>query len=190
MEAAPCIADLAAIRYLPIPTELGTVWVAGTAAEICDISLPGTRKSEFVARLPRGASPGETPTLASARRQLEEYFAGRRRTFDLPLRAHGTEFEKRVLRALAQIPYGTVATYGELAARAGSPGAARAIGRVMARNRIPIVLPCHRVVAASGLGGFAGAACLLDVKRALLEREGAAIPPTPHKRPPRRAPHS
>lgn len=182
MEAAPCIADLAAIRYLSLETELGTVWVAGTAGEICEISLPGTRKSEFVARLARGASPGETAALARARRQLEEYFAGRRRTFDLPLRAQGTDFEQRVLRALAQIPYGTVATYGELATRAGSPGAARAIGRVMARNRIPIVLPCHRVVAASGLGGFAGAACLLDVKRALLEREGAAIPGAPHKK--------
>ena len=104
-----------------------------------------------------------------ARRQLEEYFAGRRKTFDLPLRPNGTDFQRRVWEELLQIPYGQTATYGEIAKRIGNPNAARAVGQACNANPIPIFIPCHRVVGSnSRLTGFALG---LDVKSALLELE-------------------
>jgi methylated-DNA-[protein]-cysteine S-methyltransferase len=107
-----------------------------------------------------------------ARRELEEYFSGQRRSFDIPLDLRALPpFTVRVLGELARVPYGKTTTYGALAARVGHPTAARAVGTVMNRNRIPIVLPCHRVVGASGdLTGYAGG---LDRKVTLLELEGA-----------------
>ncbi len=111
---------------------------------------------------------------ASTRRasELDEYFGGRRRTFDLTLDLRALPpFTVSVLDQLARVPYGETTTYGELARRVGHPRAARAVGTVMNRNRIPIVLPCHRVVGSTGdLTGYAGG---LDVKQTLLELEGA-----------------
>ncbi len=108
---------------------------------------------------------------ARAVRQLGEYFEGRRRRFDLELAPRGTEFQLRVWRALAEVPYGETVTYGELAERLGRPGAARAVGRANGTNPIPIVVPCHRVIGADGsLVGYGGG---LEVKRALLELEGS-----------------
>ena len=114
-------------------------------------------------------SPG---SVEDARRELDEYFAGRRRAFDLQLDLRALPpFTLEVLQALARVPYGETTTYGELATRIGHPRAARAVGTVMHRNRIPIVLPCHRVVGSSGdLTGYAGG---LDRKITLLELEGA-----------------
>ena len=97
--------------------------------------------------------------LDNARRQLDEYFEGRRHTFelDVDLGLATRAFSRRVLEELARVPYGEVTTYGVLAAKAGKPRAARAVGTVMNRNPIPIVLPCHRVVGASGsLVGYGG----------------------------------
>jgi methylated-DNA-[protein]-cysteine S-methyltransferase len=109
-----------------------------------------------------------------ARRELDEYFGGKRRQFDLPVDvALLAEFNQRVLRELARVPYGEVVTYGELAARAARPRAARAVGSVMNRNPLPIVLPCHRVIGANGkLVGYAGG---LERKEALLRLEGAML---------------
>lgn len=102
-------------------------------------------------------------------RQLDEYFAGTRTAFDLPLAPEGTPFQTRVWRALRAIPYGEKAGYGEIAARIGAPGAARAVGGANGRNPIAIVIPCHRVVGSNGsLTGFGGG---LDRKRFLLELE-------------------
>jgi methylated-DNA-[protein]-cysteine S-methyltransferase len=107
--------------------------------------------------------------LAAARRQLSEYFAGERTTFDLPLRPAGAPFQLRVWDALLRIPYGETATYGELAREVGHPGAARAVGAANGRNPIAIVVPCHRVIGADGtLTGYAGG---LECKRALLDLE-------------------
>ncbi len=115
---------------------------------------------------------GVTSTNAlerEARRQLEEYFAGRRTTFDLPLRPNGTEFQQRVWKELLQIPYGQTATYGQIAKKIGNPNAARAVGQACNANPIPIFIPCHRVVGSnSRLTGFALG---LDVKTTLLELE-------------------
>ena len=109
------------------------------------------------------------------RGEIEAYFAGRRREFSGPfdLRAVGG-FNRRVLDHLAQLPYGQLTTYGELAAAVGSPGAARAVGAAVGANPIPIAIPCHRVLAANGLGGFSGGG--VGNKRALLTLEGAAPP--------------
>lgn len=112
-----------------------------------------------------GANP-----LPAAARQLEEYFAGKRRAFDLPLHLDGSEFQKRVWRALLEIGYGETWSYGELARRVGNPKASRAVGLANGRNPISILVPCHRVIGADGtLTGYGGG---LDRKRWLLAHEG------------------
>jgi methylated-DNA-[protein]-cysteine S-methyltransferase len=111
--------------------------------------------------------------LDAAEAQLAEYFAGTRRTFDLDLDPAGTDFQLRAWKALRRIPYGQTISYGEQAAELGDPGAARAVGAANGRNPLSIVVPCHRVVAASGaLTGFAGG---LDTKAWLLDHERAVL---------------
>jgi methylated-DNA-[protein]-cysteine S-methyltransferase len=112
--------------------------------------------------------------LDRARRQLAEYFVSARTRFDLPLDPIGSAFQRRVWDALGAIPYGTTLSYSELARRLGDPLATRAVGAANARNPIPIIVPCHRVIGAHGeLTGFGGG---LDRKRWLLEHEGALLP--------------
>lgn len=95
--------------------------------------------------------------LVECTRQLEEYFKGTRRVFDLELKLEGTDFQKKVWKALLDIPYGCTATYGEIAAGIGNPKASRAVGNANNKNRIPIIIPCHRVVGSNGkLTGYAG----------------------------------
>jgi methylated-DNA-[protein]-cysteine S-methyltransferase len=108
--------------------------------------------------------------LAATRRQLSEYFAGSRRTFELPLRLRGTAFQERVWRELTEIPYGETWSYGQLAARIGKPGASRAVGLANGRNPISILVPCHRVIGADGsLTGYGGG---IERKQWLLAHEG------------------
>ena len=118
---------------------------------------------------------GGSPLLDEAARQLRAYFAGELVSFDLPLELCGTEFQRRCWLALASIPYGQTVSYGEQARRLGlGPDSARAVGAANGRNPLPILLPCHRVIGADGsLTGFGGG---LDVKRYLLEHEGALLP--------------
>lgn len=105
--------------------------------------------------------------------QLEEYFAGSRREFFIPLDMRGTEFQKQVWEQLLAIPYGTTRSYGELASRLGKPSASRAVGAANGRNPLSIVVPCHRVIGSSGaLTGFAGG---LEAKRTLLMLEGILL---------------
>jgi methylated-DNA-[protein]-cysteine S-methyltransferase len=113
--------------------------------------------------------------LDDVRRELDEYFEGRRRDFDLPIDwALVSTFGRRILEATAAIPFGNTSTYGAVAAKAGNPKASRAAGRALNTNPIPIVVPCHRVVGASGrLVGYAGG---LDRKVTLLEIEGIELP--------------
>ena len=107
--------------------------------------------------------------LEPARRQLTEYFAGERTTFDLPLRPAGAPFQLRVWEALLRIPYGETVSYGEIAREIGHPTASRAVGAANGRNPIAIVVPCHRVIGANGsLTGYGGG---LECKRALLDLE-------------------
>ena len=156
-----------------VDTPIGELLLAASDRGLAAISFE--TDEDRVERLARIAGPRvlRSPrSVDGARRELEEYFDGRRRTFDVALDLRALPpFTVSVLDELARVPYGETTTYGELAQRVGHPRAARAVGTVMNRNRIPIVLPCHRVVGATGdLTGYAGG---LDVKRSLLELEGA-----------------
>ncbi len=127
----------------------------------------------FAGGSPRAADSGDVPVvLDEARRQLEDYFAGRRQCFDLPLAARGSEFQHRVWHQLELIPYGATVSYGEVSRRLGlPPGAARAVGTANGSNPISIVVPCHRVIGANGtLTGYGGG---LERKQFLLDLEAA-----------------
>jgi methylated-DNA-[protein]-cysteine S-methyltransferase len=116
---------------------------------------------------------GDARAVAEAAIQLEQYFAGERTSFSLELALEGTEFERRVWDEVRAIPYGSTASYAEIAARIGRPGACRAVGRANAMNPVAIVVPCHRVVGSDGsLTGYAGG---IDMKRALLELEARVV---------------
>jgi methylated-DNA-[protein]-cysteine S-methyltransferase len=111
--------------------------------------------------------------LPAAARQLKEYFAGKRREFDLPLRMEGTEFQQRVWRELTKIPFGETRSYGQLAKRLNNPNGSRAVGLANGRNPIAVIVPCHRVIGADGsLTGFGGG---LDRKEWLLTHEGQPV---------------
>lgn len=160
--------------YGSLPTPIGRVLVAATETGLVRVSF---RRSEasFRAELRRRLrgevlrSPARTAEIVH---QLRAYFRGQRRTFDVSVDLRGlTPFQRRVLMAAAEVPAGRVVSYGEIAKRIGLPGASRAVGQALGRNPIPIVIPCHRVVASGGsLGGYTGG---LDVKRKLLRIEGA-----------------
>jgi methylated-DNA-[protein]-cysteine S-methyltransferase len=157
-----------------VETPIGELLVAASDRGLAAISFDPD-PNEGLDRLARIAGPRvlrSSRSVDGARRELDEYFAGRRRAFDLALDLRALpSFTVSVLGALARVPYGETTTYGELASRVGHPKAARAVGTVMNRNRIPIVLPCHRVVGSTGdLTGYGGG---LHRKRALLELEGA-----------------
>jgi methylated-DNA-[protein]-cysteine S-methyltransferase len=109
------------------------------------------------------------PVLKDTASQLDEYFAGERHAFDVPMELDGTGFQREVWSELSRIPYGETISYGELARRVGRPSAPRAVGQANGRNPIPIIVPCHRVVGSTGIGGYGGG---LELKRALLAIEG------------------
>ncbi len=118
-----------------------------------------------------GRDQDATPVLKKAKAQLEDYFDGKLTKFDLPLAPFGSDFQKKVWRLMLRIPYGKTQTYGALAAKLD--GSAQSVGTACGRNPLPILIPCHRVVAAGGkLGGYSGAGGL-DTKTALLQLEGA-----------------
>ena len=125
-----------------------------------------------IADAARVAADGH-PVLRATAEQLDEYFDGRRTTFDLPLRPAGTPFQQAVWRALVDVPYGETTSYGELARRIGRPGAVRAVGLANGRNPISIVVPCHRIIGSDGsLTGYGGG---LERKRYLLDLERGAV---------------
>lgn len=163
------------VAYETVDTPVGELLVAASERGVCRIEFDPVpdRTAEALARV-FGTRVLRAPRrdVERARRELEEYFSGRRQAFDLAVdvRVAGV-FAREVLEQLARVPFGRTTTYGSLAARAGRPKAARAVGTVMNRNPIPIVLPCHRVVGATGsLVGYAGG---LERKVALLRLEGA-----------------
>jgi methylated-DNA-[protein]-cysteine S-methyltransferase len=141
-----------------VETPIGRLWLAAADGGLGSIAFHG----------PAGATSDDA-LLREADEQLSAYFAGELRRFDLPLSPRGTDFQRRVWDAVAAVPYGTTTTYSRLAAAIGSPSATRAVGAANGRNPLPIVVPCHRVIGASGaLTGYGGG---LDVKRALLALE-------------------
>ena len=159
-----------------VDSPVGPLFVAASDRGVASISFDADPDDQLE-RLARIAGPRvlrSARSVEDARRELDQYFEGKRRAFDLSLDLRALPpFTLSVLQELARVPYGETTTYGELAARVGRPRAARAVGTVMNRNRIPIVLPCHRVVGAGGnLVGYAGG---LDTKIALLQLEGAVL---------------
>ena len=145
-----------------VETPIGTLRLVASEAGLRSVDFPG-----------RAADPdavdGDSPVLAEAARQLQEYFAGQRNVFTVPLDLVGTPFQREAWHGLAEIPYGETVSYAEQARRLGRPRAFRAVGAANGSNPVPIVLPCHRVLGSDGsLTGFGGG---LDVKRALLEHE-------------------
>lgn len=167
-------AGLVDVAYGSVASPLGELTVAVTRRGLVRIAYPERDREAVLGELARVVSPRvlEAPErLDDVRRQLEDYFAGRRRVFDLPIDwslEHG--FTAKVLRATAGIPVGEVASYREVATAAGSPRAVRAAGNALGANSIPIVVPCHRVVRSGGaLGGYTGG---IERKEFLLRLEG------------------
>jgi methylated-DNA-[protein]-cysteine S-methyltransferase len=157
------------MRYVMMPSPIGTLTLVGDGTALKQI------------RFGRGAETlpadwvRDDDSLREARRQLDEYFHGERTEFDLALAPEGTAFQKRVWKALQDIPYGVSACYQEIAFAIGTPTGARAVGLANSRNPIPIIVPCHRIIGKSGsLVGYAGG---LDIKRFLLAHEGIEVGP-------------
>jgi len=159
-----------------VDSPIGPLLVAATGRGLCRVWFEPDPEQQLDS-LARAFGPRvlrSHTTVAGAERQLDEYFAGRRESFELEVDLRATApFARTVLEELARVPYGQTTTYGTLAARVGAPRAARAVGTVMNRNPIPIVLPCHRVLGASG--GRAGYAGGLALKERLLRLEGAML---------------
>jgi methylated-DNA-[protein]-cysteine S-methyltransferase len=169
---------LADVSYAPVDSPFGTLHAATTKRGLVRLAFPEEPLDAVLDRLARQLSPRIVVAPASldpVRRELEEYFTGRRRAFDLALDwALIAPFARRVLRKTAAIPYGGHLSYAEIAVEAGSPRGARAAGNALGANPIPIVIPCHRVLRSGGaLGGYGGG---LDRKRYLLELEGTLTP--------------
>lgn len=150
------------VRYEAVDTPVGPVSFATDGERVTRVLL-GDRRSD-------GGRP--TPLDRETRRQLTDYFAGRRRAFDLPVAMGLPRFTAAVLGEVARIPFGAARSYGEVAAAVGSPRAARAVGQAVGSNPLPLLIPCHRVLAAHGrIGGFGGGR---EWKRFLLDLEGIA----------------
>lgn len=155
------------ICYTTLPSPVGTLILTASGKGLCGLWIEGEKHSPAI---PPEWVPDPAP-FADAIRQLEEYFAGTRREFALPLDAEGTPFQQEAWAALRRIPYGATRSYQEQAAAIGRPGAVRAVGTANGRNPISIIVPCHRVIGANGsLTGYGGG---LAAKRWLLQHEGA-----------------
>jgi methylated-DNA-[protein]-cysteine S-methyltransferase len=166
---------LADVSYVTVDSPFGGLLLAATRQGLVRVAFPEEDLDTVLEGLARRISPRiiETPApLEPVRRELDEYFAGRRQEFELALDwTLVGPFGRRVLHVTSEIPYGGVLSYGEVAAEAGSPRGSRAAGNALGSNPIPIVIPCHRVLRTGGaLGGYGGG---LDRKRWLLELEGA-----------------
>jgi methylated-DNA-[protein]-cysteine S-methyltransferase len=171
---------LADVTYASADSPFGALLLAATKKGLVRVAFPEEDVDTVLERLAQRLSPRiveASAPLEGARRELDEYFAGERREFDLPLDwSLMAPFTRRVLRFTAAIPYGSVSSYQHAAAAAGSPRGSRAAGNALGSNPIPIVVPCHRVLRSGGaLGGYGGG---LDRKRWLLGLEGAL----PHER--------
>jgi methylated-DNA-[protein]-cysteine S-methyltransferase len=168
-------AGLLDVAVTTTPSPLGDLLIAVTPRGLVRLAYPGEGHDAVLRELARQVSPRVLESSAATdevRRELDEYFEGRRHAFDLPIDlALSRGFARRTLRATARIPFGSLVSYAELARRVGSPRAARAVGNALGSNPIPIVVPCHRVVRTGGsLGGYTGG---IERKVTLLRIEDA-----------------
>ena len=148
---------------MPMDTPVGQLVLESDGDVLIGIWLPSP------ATTTRGDGHDAPPVLKDTATQLEEYFAGARTEFTVPMELDGTAFQKDVWTELTRIPYGKTISYGELARRVGRPKGPRAVGQANGKNPIPIIVPCHRVLASTGIGGYGGG---LPMKRTLLAVEG------------------
>jgi methylated-DNA-[protein]-cysteine S-methyltransferase len=148
---------------MPIDTPIGRLVLECDGDVLVGVWLPHERRHG------RRDVDDVPPVLKETATQFEEYFAGERAEFDVPMELDGTPFQREVWTELTRIPYGETISYGELARRVGRPNGPRAVGQANGRNPIPIIVPCHRVLASNGIGGYGGG---IKVKRALLAVEG------------------
>jgi methylated-DNA-[protein]-cysteine S-methyltransferase len=160
-----------------VDSPVGELFVAVTPRGVASISFDGVDRDRLMSRFARELSPRVVAAARATddvRRELDEYFGGARRRFDLPIdRRLMSRFMRDVLGATSRVTFGHLATYGEIAVRIGHPSSARAVGAALGANPIPIVIPCHRVVGANGkLTGYGGG---LPRKEALLRLEGALL---------------
>jgi methylated-DNA-[protein]-cysteine S-methyltransferase len=177
LSAAASAADLLDVAFATTDSPIGRLLVAVTRRGLARVAFAEEDTPEVLERLARELSPRILESAEATdeiRRELDEYFAGRRTAFDVPVDRrliHG--IARDVLRATGRIPFGRVATYGEVARRIGRPRASRAVGNALGSNPIPIVIPCHRVLRAGGaIGGYGGGPAR---KETLLRLEGAAF---------------
>ena len=154
-----------ATATMPLDTPIGRLVLESDGDVLIGVRLPNERRQG------RRDVDDVPPVLKETASQLDEYFAGERTEFELPMELDGTAFQREVWTELTRIPYGETISYGELARRVGRPNGPRAVGQANGRNPIPIIVPCHRVLASNGIGGYGGG---LRVKRALLELEGVS----------------
>ncbi len=169
---------LATVAYDVLDSPLGPLWVALGPRGVTAIAYRDEPDERDLRRLVRVFGPGIVPDrrrLVPIARELDQYFEGRRTRFDVPFDLAGlTPFQQKVLRATARVRYGQLTTYATVARRAGNERASRAAGGAIGSNPIPIIVPCHRVIASDGsLGGYGGG---LDVKRRLLALERGEVP--------------
>jgi methylated-DNA-[protein]-cysteine S-methyltransferase len=155
--------------FTRLPSPVGELLLAGDAHALSAVWIDGQRWAPAIGDDWRDAAE----PFVAATRQLQEYFAGERTAFDLPLRYAGTPFQSEVWHALARIPFGQTRTYGAIAADLGRPRAARAVGAANGQNPFCIVVPCHRLVGSDG--GLVDYAAGLEVKRSLLDHEARVI---------------
>ncbi|MHB1509416.1 MAG: methylated-DNA--[protein]-cysteine S-methyltransferase [Acidimicrobiales bacterium] len=156
-------------QWWTAPTPVGPMLVVGDGDWVRTVGLPGSFDES---RLEAGRR-GRPGAVAETLEQIDAYFEGRLRSFTLALQPAGTDFQRRVWTALADISYGETESYGELAARIGNPKACRAVGLANGRNPLPLVLPCHRVIGSNGsLTGYGGG---LELKRWLLDHEASVV---------------
>ncbi|MES2707655.1 MAG: methylated-DNA--[protein]-cysteine S-methyltransferase [Verrucomicrobiota bacterium] len=161
----------APVQYTHCDSPIGRLLISGSGNVLNGLWILGEKHAPEI----DGSWRRDGTAFPEARRQLEEYFAGTRREFDLPLAAEGTAFQRQVWAALLRIPCGATKTYGQLAAEIGNAKAVRAVGLANGRNPLSIIVPCHRVIGANGtLTGYGGG---LKAKAWLLEHEGRQISP-------------
>lgn len=147
---------------LLIDSPIGPLTLSGTETALTKLTFGDVRQ----------AGTCSAPVLEQAARELSEYFSGTRREFTVPLAPEGSDFQQKVWAALRSVPYGTTASYKDIAVQTGKPGAAVAVGQANSKNPIPIIIPCHRIIGANGkLTGYTGG---LHIKKALLRLEGIA----------------
>ena len=171
------------LTYISFPSKIGTLFLAEKEGKLIYSSLGNSgfeeMKKELQKKYPRcelkkvGENSKSIGVLYKAREEILEYLDGKRTEFDIPCETTGTDFQKTVWKNLSKIPFGKTVSYGELAAKSGKPKAARAVGSACGKNSIPLIIPCHRVLAANKkLGGFGGGP---ELKSLLLKLEGIQL---------------